>query len=78
MPDNNILDTRSFTYKDVPNVNGGLGEEYSGGDDEAPTFVEIFQDNGSWDASSHGTLHKTTRISGTGLVASDESDESTT
>ena len=30
----------------------GLDEEYSGGDDEAPTSVEIVQDNGSWDSSS--------------------------
>lgn len=106
VPDNNILDTTSFAYKDVPNVSGvqdsqfkkfmyassenggseypsggsalGLDEEYSGGDDDAPTSVEIVQDNGSWDSSSHGTLHETTQISATGIVTSDKSDESTT
>jgi len=106
VPDNNILDTTPFAYKDVPNVNGdlesqfeefmyassendgsehpsggsalGLDEEYSGGDDEAPTSVEIVQDNGSWDSSSHRTLHETTQTSATGIVASDKSDESTT
>ncbi|KAK5042876.1 hypothetical protein LTR84_012420 [Exophiala bonariae] len=106
VPDNNILDTPSFTYKDVTNVNGvlesqfdesmyassenygsehpsggsalDLDEEYSGGDDEAPTLVEIVQDNGSRNSSSHGTLHETTETSATGIFASDKSDESTT
>lgn len=55
-----------------------LDEEHSGGDDEAPTSVEIAQDNGSWDSSSYKTLHKTTQASATGLVAPNKSYESTT
>ena len=106
VPDNNILDTTSFAYKDVPDVNDvlesqfeelmyassendgsghssggsalGLDEENSSGDDEAPTFVESVQDNGSWDSSSHRTLHETTQISATGIVALDKLDESAT